>query len=200
MAPSNSATKNWSVDVLLAEYEALYQLAEYRMTSLDRRVPAAGALLTTFVGLIPLIPDASGLVLLSVVPASLVWLIRTTINHARSLEDVLRGIESLDLSLNQIAGATLLTFQSQHPSRGRTVGGRTGRETVGAVAMAAALLLGSCLYLAFDVFDGLWHRPGYALYIAVIAGYAVTILIGWRRYRSSVSRSFSEPTPGAATR
>ena len=184
---SHAEPPSETVAILLAEYEALYQLAEYRMASLDRRVPAAGALLTTFVGLIPLIPDASGLILLAVVPASLVWLIRTTINHARSLEDVLRGIESLEGSLNQLAGARLLSFQSRHPSRGRTVGGRTGRETVDAVAMAAALLLGSCLYLGFVVFDGLWHRPTYAIYISGVAAYAIAVLTCWRGYRSPVA-------------
>ena len=183
--PHQTEPRSDAVAILIAEYEALYRLVEYRMTALDRRVPAAGALLTTFVGLIPLIPHESGLVLLAVVPASLVWLIRTTINHARSLEDVLRGIESLEHTLNQAVGVDLVTFQSQHPSRGRTVGGRTGRETVGTVAMASALLLGSCLYLGQTVLDGLWHPSGYGLYIAIIAAYIIGVIVVWRRYRMS---------------
>lgn len=184
-----------SVSMLLAEFDALYRLVEYRMASLDRRVPAATALLTTFVGLVPLVPGASGLVLLAVIPVSLIWLMRTTINHARSLEDLLRGIETIETRLNHIVGTDVVTFQSRHPSRGRTVGGRTGVETIAAVSMATALLLGACLYLvslSAAAHEVVSLRVGYAVYIALIAGYAIVLICKLNRYGSHRAEAVSK--------
>ncbi|MFI4915096.1 MAG: hypothetical protein ACIAS6_01140 [Phycisphaerales bacterium JB060] len=182
---SNPLTPREAIDVLLAEYEAMYRLAGFRMTSLERRVPAAGATIVAFLGVLPLLPESSQWILLVVVPASLVWFVRTTINHARSFEDVLRRIEWIEKRTNQLAGEELLGFQSNHPSRGTTVGGRTGVETVSAVMLASAMVLLACLTLTFD---GPATRPAawwsYYAYLVAVALYLGSCIRGWRRYQT----------------
>ena len=185
------------IAVLLEEYRVLYQLAEFRLASLDRRIPLAGAALTTFLTSVPLLPGLAAVLLLVIVPISLVWFLRTTINHARSFEDALRRIEQIERAINESLNSELLRFQSSHPSRGRTVGGRTGVESVAAVAVVSAVLRGACLVLmrataetpftlvaaAADVSPG----PVYAVYVAGIAAYLVHVLLRWRRYRYEAS-------------
>lgn len=176
-----------SIEVLLAEYRAMYRLAEFRMASLDRRVPAAGATIVAFLGVLPLMPEQSQWILLLVVPASLVWFVRTTINHARSFEDALRRIEWIEKKINTLSGQELLDFQSSHPSRGRAVGGRTGAETVGAVLTASGLVLLSCLTLTSDGLENaviFWMA--YYTYTVVIGLHLIVCINGWRRYRTGV--------------
>lgn len=174
-----------SIEVLLAEYAAMYGLVEFRTSSLERRVPAAGVTIVAFLGVLPLLPVSSQWILLVVVPASLIWLVRTTINHARSFEDVLRRIERIEKHANSLAGRELLGFQSSHPSRGTTVGGRTGVETIGAVLLAAALVLLSCLAITSTVMgDPPLLGLVYYAYIVVIGVHLIVCVNGWRRYRS----------------
>lgn len=135
------------IDVLFQEYQALYRLAEFRLVSLDRRALAAWAaltaFLTTFTGLNP---DAQVALLLGA-PMAVLWLLRTTINHARSFEDALRRLDEIECTVNRLAGEELLAFQSRHPSRGGAVGGRTGRETVLTVLATGIVMLGACAFL-----------------------------------------------------
>ena len=181
--PAKLSTRD-RVSVLMEEYRALYGLAEFRMASLDRRVPAAGAVLTTFLGGVPRVPEHTAVLLLVVIPASLIWFLRTTLNHARSFEDALRRIEAIEKAVNTLAGATLLEFQSSHPSRSVTVGGRTGTETIGAVSLASSLLLTAAGVL-FVVGAGLSSTLSavYLVYLASIAGYLIRLLLRFRTYR-----------------
>lgn len=129
------------LSVLFEEYRALYGLATLRMTALDKRMPiTAGAMAAVVSGLDVASPD-SQLMLLIATPLALVWFARATVNHARSFEDALRRIEEIEGAVNDIAGKPILRFQSRHPSRGRSVGGRTGRESVSAVLASSILLL-----------------------------------------------------------
>lgn len=169
------------VQILLEEYRALYRLAEMRMVSLDRRVPLAGTAVTAFLGGTTLLPPASQLAVLVLIPLSLVWLARTTVNHARSFEDAIRRIEQIERRVNRIAGSELLGFQSTHPSRGRAVGGRTGEETVRAVVMLAAAVLGGCLTVAIE--GRVPFASTYAVYVAVIAVCLMHLIVIRRRYR-----------------
>ncbi len=148
MAARSNLDKRDRTDVLLEEYRALYTLAQFRMAALDRRVPVAGTALAMSLGGAFVAPMAVQATVLIVLPIAVLWLVRTTINHARSFEDALRRIEQIERHVNQIAGETLLAFQSSHPSRGETVGGRTGRESVLAVALAATGSLVACIALA----------------------------------------------------
>jgi len=170
------------VTVLLAEYNALYRLAEFRMGALDRRVPAAGATIVAFLGSVPLLPEQAGVIVLVAIPISLVWFVRTTINHARSLEDLLRGIEAIEQAINKAARRELITFQSNHPSRGKAVGGRTGFETVSTVGFVSALLIGSCEFLSGGAAVG-WVSLAYSGYLLGVTIAILAWIRRWRRYR-----------------
>lgn len=172
------------VPILLEEYRQLYALALFRLNVLDQRVPVIGATLTGVLASIAVLPAAVQPLLLIGLPISLIWFARTTINHARSFEDVLRRIDEIERAVNSRARAELLQFQSRHPSRGISVGGRTGTETVEAVLGASALILGGCLHLA----EGTWTigPPHSALYALFIGGIAVALIFmkrGLARYR-----------------
>ena len=77
-----------------------------------------------------------------------------------------------------------MEFQSSHPSRSVTVGGRTGTETIAAVSLASALLLAAAgvLFLV-DPAASSWITVVYLFYLAGIAAYLITLLVRFRRYR-----------------
>jgi len=171
------------IDVRLAEYRTLYTLAEFRMASLDRRVPAAGATLVAFLGGVPAVPESTAWLLLVVVPATLIWFLRTTINHARSFEDTIRRIEQIEREINAAACDGLISFQSTHPSRGRAVGGRTGAETVVAVLLASLILLGASFVIARGLLVSTHDLIGYASFLCSIALHHCWVTCRWARYR-----------------
>lgn len=171
------------IDLLMEEYKVLYTLVTFRMTSLDRRVPIATAALATFLGSIAAVPPASQAIFLVGLPLAQVWLVRTTINHARSFEDVLRRIDEIERKVNELAREELLVFQSRHPSSGKAIGGRTGMETVWTVYTTAVLMLGACVYLALLSGEDKELLLGYAAGCGVIALYLTALLLFLRRYR-----------------
>ncbi len=180
------------VTILLAEYHQLYALVVFRMTSLERRLPIAGATLAGFLGSVGVMPPDTRLVFLLGLPMAIVWFLRTTTNHARSFEDVLRRIEQIELQLNALAGKMLLSFQSQHPSRNLFVGGRTGTETVQAVLVTCLLMLFACGFM-FSM-SGLaltrWTYP-YITYLALTSAYLVWHRSAVRLYRYERQQSLS---------
>lgn len=186
MQPLTQLAPRERIDVLLAEYHALYGLAQFRMGALDKRVPAAGAAIVAFLSGVPLLPEPAGLVLLTVIPASLIWFVRTTINHARSFEDLIRRIEQVERAVNAIAGESLICFQSTHPSRGRAVGGRTGFETVTAAGLASALIIGACATLSLNQSADTTLILMYLAYLTGIAGYLLSLLRQISQYRYQV--------------
>lgn len=155
----------------------MYSLVLYRLSALDQRIPIATAAITTVFGSIAVLPETLQIVLLIAVPLSLVWLVATTTNHARSLEDAFRRIEVIELSANATAKLQVMAFQSTHPSRGKRVGGRTGQNTVDAVSATALLLITGCYFLAVQLVQSMWHTA-YCLYVAV------TLAAMWRIVRS----------------
>ena len=160
------------------------------MNALDRRVPAAGAALLAFIGSISVLPGPAQHILLAAIPASLIWLLRTTVNHARSFEDALRGIEVIEHDINRIAGDGLLRFQSTHPSRGRAVGGRTGSETVFAVMLSSGLLLVACGYLMrLDATVSQLFMVGYMGYLVFVGMLLAQEIRKWCTYRYHQSQS-----------
>lgn len=172
------------IAILLEEYRQVYGLALFRLNALDQRVPIIVAALTAMLGSVGVLPREVQLVLLVALPLTLLWLIRTTLNHARSFEDALRRIEEIEQTVTVRTGERLLRFQSSHPSRGKYVGGRTGTETVEAVLVAAAVLQGAGLYLCWTIAE--LAGVGFTLY-AVYLGAVVAVQLGtrWmvRRYR-----------------
>lgn len=178
-------SKHTKISILLEEYRALYQLVLFRMGSLDRRAPVATATLSAFLASIAVLPPAAQMVLLVGLPLSVVWLVRTTINHARSFEDALRRIEEIEVAVNTLSKAELLRFQSSHPSRGWTVGGRTARETINAVITGAVVLLGACLYLFLMLEDRAGIDGLYPALIALVAGHLFVRAVTLSGYRYS---------------
>lgn len=156
------------VPILLEEYRALYALAQFRMGSLERRAPIAGAMLSAFLGSVTILPPEASLILLLGMPLALLWFVRTTIIHAKSFADILRRIETIERRVNEIAGEELLVFQSTHPSRRLAVGGRIGREVTRSVVIGCLMLLAGCVYL-FSIHHGKSVEWGLPLYL----GYAV---------------------------
>lgn len=169
------------IDILLEEYGAMYGLASYRLSSLERRVPVWGAALTAFVGGLAVSPPALQIVILVSLPVMLYWFVRTTVNHARSLEDILRRIDEIEVEVNRRAGENLLTFQSSHPSRGRAVGGRVGTGTVWSACIATVLLLSACMYLLLNEHPVL--NPLVAAYGVYVIG--VGAASAWDAFRLS---------------
>ncbi len=151
MAENSKVTvsRHARIEIVLREYDNLYELVTFRMTSLDRRAPIGAATLVAFLGAVAVLPPATQHVFLIAVPLALIWFLRTSINHARSFEDVLSRLAEIERFVNEQAGVELLAFQSRHPSRRTAVGGRTGRETILSVYTICLVLLAASGYLAY---------------------------------------------------
>lgn len=199
--PSHDTDPNQrTINLLLEEYKVLYGLVTFRTTSLDRRVPIATAALASFLGSIAVVPPASQTIFLAGLPLAQVWLVRTTINHARSFEDVLRRIDEIERRVNELAGEEVLVFQSRHPSNGKAIGGRTGLETVWTVYTTALLMLGACVYLAALSSDTPNLIEGYASGCGAIALYLTFLLLRLGRYRYIKARTAARPAPRPSLR
>lgn len=182
-APPQPFSAHDRVEILLREYVALYGLATFRMTSLDRRAPVEAATLVAFLAAVAVLPPAVQMLFLLTVPVALLWFLRTTINHARSFADILARLAEIERHVNDLAGEELLAFQSRHPSRYAAVGGRTGRETVGAVYCTCLILLAACAILA-AAWSG--HFAGtlwvYWAFLGSEAAYLTQCVLRLRRY------------------
>ncbi len=189
-----------TIDLLMEEYKVLYGLVTFRMTSLDRRVPIATAALASFLGSIAAVPPASQTIFLAGLPLAQVWLVRTTINHARSFEDVLRRIDEIERRVNELTGEEVLVFQSRHPSNGKAIGGRTGLETVWTVFTTALLMLGACVYLAAISSDTPNLIENYAAGCGAIALYLTFLLLRLGRYRYVKAHAAARQAPRPSLR
>jgi hypothetical protein len=171
-------------DLLFEEYRALYGLLEFRMLAMDQRIPMAAALFAALIGVAPVMPAATGLLSLLILPMAVVWLLRTTAMHARSKEDLLRRIEDVERHINTLAAEELLVFQSRHPSRHLAIGGRTGQETLRAVLCASLVMLGACglqFWLTVDALE--WQLGLYGVYLFGVGAHIVLCVRALARYR-----------------
>lgn len=172
------------IQILLEEFRALYGLAEHRIAALERRVPILGAALTGFVASVAVMPALFQLGLALSMPIALVWFVQTTVNHARSLEDLFRRIEEIEQGVNSLAGADLLGFQSSHPSRGKAIGGRIGTGTALTVTAGAILLMAACFYLVMATDElGKAARLWTLGYVGLSSAGILALLVSLRRYR-----------------
>jgi len=80
--PHSDADIQRRLGSLYEEYRALYGLVIFRMTSLDRRVPIAGATLTATLAAVGSMPLQAMPVIFFGLPLALLWFLRATINHA----------------------------------------------------------------------------------------------------------------------
>lgn len=184
------------IKVLFEEYQALYRLAEFRLNSLDRRALAAWAALTAFLTTFTALNRDAQWALLLGAPMALLWLLRTTINHARSFEDALRRLDEIECAVNRLAGDELLAFQSRHPSRGGAVGGRTGTETVLTVLATSIVMVSACGFLFYR------HAPeqpvilyGYLAYLAAAVCHYISSVRMLRSYRYQKRRTDDASVP-----
>lgn len=171
---------------MLEEYRQLYGLAIFRLQALDQRLSLAGAGLLAILASIVVLPPHALWVMLAAAPAALPWLLRSTMRHAGSFQDALDRIALIERAVNQHVGTPAMTFQSTHPSRGKTIGGRTGHEAIEAIQGAAAIVLGGCLYLsAFTAPTSPWVLVAYSFTIAALAGGLIaTATLATRRIAS----------------
>ena len=173
--------------ILFEEYRALYSLLTFRLTAMDRRLPAIGGTLAAILGSTTAMPDQSRLAFLLGLPIGLVWLFLSTVQHARSKEDHLRRIDEIERLVNALVGEELLVFQSRHPNKARYPGGRTGFGSVLAVLAVSLIMLASCMY-SVQVPRSLLSNEGLATYAAYVSGCAALMLaatIRLSRYRYS---------------
>jgi hypothetical protein len=184
MTSLSNHTRDAELAAIYEEYRAVYELALFRLNALDKRAPLTVAAFAGVLVSVQSLPASAQLLILLFLPPSLVWLMRTTVNHARSFEDALRRIEWLELSTNQRLGSEVLGFQSRHPSRGREVGGRTGTETVLAVLGSILLLLVVSTYqMQVTQLLPANARWVYDAGLIVIAALCVAQRLSLRRYR-----------------
>ena len=176
-----------AVAAQMEEYKALYSLVVYRMTSLEQRLPLAGALIAAALSSVPSLPKATQTLALLGLPVVLFLILQSTVNHARSFEDVLRRIEDIEKDVNKIAKRTLLSFQSRHPSRHRAVGGRTGTLSVRWILITNLLLYGMALGLFWGLILPMRFFLGYSAFIAgmSVLSLAEVYMLSKYRYRKT---------------
>jgi len=188
MNPVARADAARELPALLEEYRALYELAVFRMSALDRRAPVTAGLFGVTIASIQAMPVSSQLFVFVATPLALIWLMRTTVNHARSFEDVIRRIEMIEGQVNRRVGKPLIGFQSTHPSRGLYVGGRTGRESVLAVFGSTVLLVAGVGYQFFvTTHSAAWINAAYAALLVVVLAASIRELWKLARYRYAPS-------------
>jgi len=174
------------IQILTEEYRSLYALLTFRLGVIDQRLAlVAGALATLLAGS-PSLPRHHRVLLHWVVPAACIWLHRIVLLHIQSKQDVLRRIAEIECQINRLASSQLLVFQSQHPNRGRVVGGRSGFGSVLGIVLICLLAL--AISLGFMAYEFGWSSSilaGYSLY--GIAASVELIRSTWRlrkyRYR-----------------
>jgi hypothetical protein len=197
VAPPDRRNAEFILNGLFEEYRALYGLVVFRMTALDRRAPVTAGALLTAVAALDAFPAGSQYLILLSLPVALLWFVRTTVNHARSFEDVLRRIEEIEKAVNAIVGDRVMRFQSTHPSRGRRTGGRTGQESVAAVIATSLVLLAAAGYRMHQhLLLPVAGEFAYAAALGTVGFLCVHQAFVLRRYRYSPGWELEKPDAG----
>ncbi len=170
------------IQILLEEYRSLNALLLFRLTALDRRLPASVGFMAVTVAATLSLPVESRVAVLILTPSGVLWMARTTNQHAKAKEDHLRRIAEIERDVNELAGVELLVFQNRHPNRAKSVAGRSGAATVVATAAGAILLLTLCLLL-FGTESGPFPYSLYAAYVALVGFDVVLGPIRLSQYR-----------------
>ena len=177
-----SGVSVWNrIQILTEEYRALYSLLTFRLGVIDQRLPLAAGALAALLFTSSSLTTCQRLMFLWLVPASCIWLHRVVLLHTRAKEDVLRRIDEIETQVNRLASDELMVFQSQHPNRGRVVGGRSGFGSVLAILVVCLLgIVASFIFMAFEFGSNRVALAAYSLY-----GIAVTceLIYSTRRLR-----------------
>ena len=178
-------TPDMAAYVLLGEYRAMTDLLVFRLVAMDRHLPLAAGLVTGVLAWIPSLPATTQCIALWCIPAAATWLVANTVTHARSKSDHLQRIADLELELNELAGRRLMTFQSEHPSRGRIPGGRSGRSTIyGVLVLAISLTVGAVSLASGSGLLESTTKHAFAGYAVLAAFFQAGTIVNWRHYRS----------------
>lgn len=182
---SESVSLETRIQILLEEYRALYSLLTFRLTAMDRRLPAIGGTLAAVLGSTTAMPDPTRLAFLLGLPVALLWLFLSTVQLARSKEDHVRRIDEIERLVNGLVGEELLAFQSRHPTKAAYPGGRTGFGSVLAVLSGCLIMLAACLYTVETPHALLAHDEilGYFAYLATCAALMLAATVRLTRYR-----------------
>jgi len=182
----DTVTIETQIQILLEEYRALYSLLTFRLTAMDRRLPAIGGTLAAILGSTTAMPASMQVAFLFALPSALVGFVLATAQHLRSKEDHVRRIDEIERSINCLAGEELLVFQSCHPNKGRFPGGRTGLVAILAVVIVSLAMLLACAGLIQEATQLLspTKQAGYSVYLitSAVAILASTIRVGLYRY------------------
>lgn len=187
MSKPDRTTNQAMINAALEEFRALYQLAVFRLSALDQRLPLTVGTFSAVLISVQMLPEPARMLVLWATPPALVWLMRATVNHARSFEDALRRIEHLEQRVNELLGEEVLGFQSHHPSRGKAVGGRTGREAVIGVEVSIVLLLITAVYQVIQ------YQPVPLAFVFSLIAALVALLVDFQR-RSLSEYSYMQAT------
>ena len=160
------------IEILLEEYRSLNTLLIFRLTAMDRRLPVSAGVFAATMASVAALPQDSRLAILLAMPLALLWLVRTTVQHARAKEDHLRRIDEIERMVNVLAREDLLVFQSRHPNRCLVPSGRTGKSTVLGVGVSGLVMLGLCAFLFLR--DGI-DFPTW-IYFAYVAGVGLDLV------------------------
>ena len=192
--PNGTVSLETRIQILLEEYRALYSLLTFRLTAMDRRLPAIGGTLAAVLGSTTAMPDQTRLAFLLGLPIALLWLFFSTVQHARSKEDHLRRIDEIERLVNHFVGEELLVFQSCHPAKARYPGGRTGFNSVFGVLLSCQAMLCACSYVA-QTTHSLGLRNQLDAYFGTLLTFALLMLVEivrLARYRPE--RLYSPPS------
>lgn len=180
------------VQILTEEYRSLYAMLTFRLGAIDQRLPLAAGALTAILVSTPSLPQYQRVILLWLVPVACVWLHRIVLLHIQSKEDVLRRIAEIECQVNRLASSDLMVFQSQHPNRGRVVGGRSGFGTVlGVLTVCLLAILISTGFMAGEFASDL-GLAGYFLYGIAASGELIHSTCRMSKYR------YKKPLPSGA--
>lgn len=180
--PTGQLPNEQLVAVLLEEYRALHGLLLFRLSALERRLPAVSGFITVGLAGVLALPVESQTAVLVASPIALLWLSRTTVQHAKAKEDNLRRIDEIEQKINEIAGCSLLEFQSRHQSRMQSPAGRSGSSTVLATAFSSIVIVLLCLLLFLQAERPFPESLYFVYAVASMLGIA-TAPLNLKRYR-----------------
>jgi len=172
------------IRILLQEYRVLYGLLQWRLAAADRRILVVGGLLAGVMTAIRTLDVDSARLLLWGLPVALWVIVSVAVGHARSKEDLLRRIDEIEHHINRLADSELLAFQSRHPHRGRSVGGRTSATAInGILALCIGILAICCRLYQIRVGESADYMTAYLVHAGLWAVLMLRTATVLQRYR-----------------
>lgn len=174
--------------IIIEEYKALYSLLTFRFTAIERRVAFSAVIISSILGLLPKMEIESKIIFLVGVPVAIIYLIRSTIFHIRSLEDYFRKIEEAECRVNEICSEQLMQFQSGHPSRG-IPGGRASQELLHFILLMGVGILGACSYLMWQAISLNISLYAYCIYTLLVSIYCIYVRFKFLGYKYTPAKN-----------